>query len=97
MKLYEIKSENLMIIELSKIDIEFDTEYDVIINTHKFMSEQNIGPAHHRILLNNIDNFEMAIDKFLNIGFIPDRDINNIRLKVRKYLKNLEIIKKQIP
>ena len=97
MRLSEIKSENLMIIELSKIDIDFDTEYNFIVNTHKFMSEKNIGFARHHILLNNIDNLMVAIHKFLNIGFLPDRDINYIRIKIRKYMKNLDIIKKQIP
>lgn len=97
MRLSEIKSENLMIIELSKIGINFDTEYNFIVGTHKFMSEKNIGAARHRRLLNNIDDLKIAIDKFLSIGFIPDRDINNIRIKIRKYMKNLDIIKTQIP
>jgi hypothetical protein len=97
MRLHEIKSQNLLILQLSNLDIEFDIEYNFVIETHSFMKEKNVGSARHRPILNNINDLELRINTFLNIKFFPDRDINDIRLKVRKYLKNLEIIKKQIP
>jgi len=61
------------------------------------MRNKRVGAARHRPLINNIDDLELRITKFLEIGFLPDRDINNIRIKIRKYMKNLDIIKKQIP
>jgi hypothetical protein len=97
MRLSEIKSENQLIIKLKEIDINFDEEYELIINTHNFMKTHRIGSSRHRILLNNINNFEIRINNFMSMGFLPDRDINNIRLKIRKYAKNLELIKKEIP
>ena len=97
MRLFEIKAQNRSLILLSGIDTNFDDEYNLIIETHAFMKNKNLGAYRHRNLLNNIDNLELKINKFLNFGFLPDRDINYIRIKIRKYMKNLDIIKKQIP
>ena len=97
MRLFEIKAQNRALILLSGIDTNFDDEYNLIIETHNLMKNKNLGSYRHRNLLNNIDNLELKINKFLNFGFLPDRDINNTRLKIRKYMKNLDIVKSQIP
>jgi len=97
MRLREIKSTNLLIIKMNGVDLQFDNEYELIVDAHSFMKNAMIGPNSHRILLNNISDFEIRIEKFFGIHFFPDCDINNIKIKLRRYRKHLDVIRNEIP
>lgn len=96
MRLYEIISENQLILELSGIDVDFVSTYNFICDAHNLLVSLN-SPYRHRKLHGNIDILESDIHKFLNIQFFPDIDIENLVENSNDILTKLDIIRKQIP
>lgn len=97
MRIDEILSSNQIIINLTKMKIEFRKEFEFIRESHLFFIQNHIGIARHRRLLSNIENLQLGMEPFLSYDFDADLDIDQLKSEARSIILELDKIKKQIP
>jgi hypothetical protein len=96
MRIYEIISENLIIIELKGLDYSFMKEYNDIVDIHVMFLHLK-SAYRHRKFLGNIHSLKNKIQPFLDYDFDPDPDIDRLKNEARDILRKLDIIETEIP
>ena len=97
MRIFEITDRNKTILAISNIDVDFDSEYNLLVKLLTLMITLRSPSKSQRALL-NVEDFENRIQKFFQNKLLDKTDPDIIKLldKLNKMQQHINKLKSQL-